>query len=201
MGFSGLASNSTDTAMGRYAQEPDNASKTAKAEGSNLRVHFKNTRETAQAIKKMPLHRATRYLKNVIAQKEIIPFRRFMGGVGRHAQAKVHGTSQGRWPVKSAEFLLHLLKNAESNAEYKGLDADHLVVDHIQVNRAPKMRRRTYRAHGRINPYMSSPCHIEVCLVEKEQAFSKKDEPEKKKVSKKKMQKQNIASRRNEGAM
>merc|ERR1712141_396508 len=125
-------------AMGRYAAEPDKATK---AKGSNLRVHFKNTRETAQAIKKMPLHRATKYLKNVISQKEIIPFRRFVGGVGRHAQAKVHGTSQGRWPKKSAEFLLHLLKNAESNAEYKGLDADHLVVDHIQVNRAPKMRR------------------------------------------------------------
>merc|ERR1712083_1016416 len=172
------------------------------AKGSNLRVHFKNTRETAQAIKSMPLHRATKYLKNVVAHKEIVPFRRFMGGVGRHAQAKVHGTAQGRWPLKSAEFLLQLLKNAESNAEYKGLDPDHLVIEHIQVNRAPKMRRRTYRAHGRINPYMSSPCHIEVCLVEKEQAFSKKDEPEKKKVSKKKkLQKQNLASRRNEGAM
>merc|ERR1712080_71256 len=84
---------------------------------------------------KMPQNRATQYLKNVIEQKEIIPFRRFMGGVGRHAQAEVHGTSQGRWPKKSAEFLLHLLKNAESNAEYKGLDADHLVIDHIQVNR------------------------------------------------------------------
>merc|ERR1712098_28789 len=69
----------------------------------------------------------------------------------------VHGTAQGRWPLKSAEFLLQLLKNAESNAEYKGLDPDHLVIDHIQVNRAPKMRRRTYRAYGRINPYMSSP--------------------------------------------
>merc|ERR1712038_283259 len=196
--------NSTDTAMGRYAQEPDNASKTAKARGSNLRVHFKNTRETAQAIKKMPLHRATRYLKNVIAQKEIIPFRRFMGGVGRHAQAKVHGTSQGRWPVKSAEFLLHLLKNAESNAEYKGLDAAHLVVDHIQVNRAPKMRRRTYRAHGRINPYMSSPCHIELILVEREQAFAKaasSDEPEKKKVSQKKLKRQKLQMDRSEGAM
>merc|ERR1712227_252804 len=185
--------------MGRYAQEPENASKTAKAKGSNLRVHFKNTRETAQAIKKMPLHRATRYLKNVIVQKEIIPFRRFMGGVGRHAQAKVHGTSQGRWPVKSAEFLLHLLKNAES----KGLDADHLVVDHIQVNRAPKMRRRTYRAHGRINPYMSSPCHIELTLVEKEQAFSKAsaEEPEKKKVSQKKLKRQKLQMDRSEGAM
>merc|ERR1712024_146361 len=60
--------------------------------------------------------------------------------------------AQGRWPVKSAEFLLHMLKNAESNAEYKGLDADHLIIEHIQVNRAAKMRRRTYRAHGRIRP-------------------------------------------------
>merc|ERR1711934_959041 len=187
--------------MGRYAIEPDNATKSAKAKGSNLRVHFKNTREAAQAIKKMPLNRATTYLKNVINMKEIIPFRRFMGGVGRHAQAKVHGTSQGRWPKKSAEFLLHLLKNAESNAEYKGLDADHLVIDHIQVNRAPHMRRRTYRAHGRINPYMSSPCHIEITLVEKEQTYSRADEPEKKKVSKKKMQKQKVSAARSEGAM
>merc|ERR1712150_322709 len=133
---------------------------------------------TAQAIKKMPLNRANQYLKNVVAMKEIIPFRRFMGGVGRHAQAKVHGTSQGRWPKKSAEFLLHLLKNAESNAEYKGLDADHLVVDHIQVNRAPKMRRETYRAHGRINAYMSSPCHIEIVLAEREQAIARPTEEE-----------------------
>merc|ERR1711893_471077 len=150
---------------------------------------------TAQAIKSMPLHRASKYLKNVIAHKEIVPFRRFMGGVGRHAQAKVHGTAQGRWPLKSAEFLLQLLKNAESNAEYKGLDPDHLVIEHIQVNHAPKMRRRTYRAHGRINPYMSSPCHIEVCLVEKEQTYARGEEVEKKKVSKKKLKRQKAQMR------
>merc|ERR1712172_215996 len=112
-------------------------------------VHFKNTRETAQAIKAMPLH---------------------------------------------------MLKNAESNAEYKGLDADHLIIEHIQVNRAARMRRRTYRAHGRINPYMSSPCHIEITLVEKEQAFARADEPERKKESKKKLQKQKAQASR-EGGM
>ena len=42
--------------------------------------------------------------------------------------------------MKSAEFLLQLLKNAESNADVKGLDVDSLVIDHIQVNRAPYMR-------------------------------------------------------------
>merc|ERR1711992_446135 len=140
--------------------------------------------------------------KNVTEQKECVPFRRFNGGVGRCAQAKHWKTTQGRWPKKSAEFLLQMLKNAESNAEFKGLDTDHLVIDHIQVNRAPKMRRRTYRAHGRINPYMSSPCHIEMILVEKEQAIAKpEEEPEQKKVSKKKLQKQKLAASRAEGGM
>jgi large subunit ribosomal protein L17e len=68
--------------------------------------------------------------------------------------------------VKSASFLLDLLKNAEANADTKGLDTNNLVVKHIQVNQAPKQRRRTYRAHGRINPYMSNPCHVEMILVE-----------------------------------
>lgn len=35
------------------------------------------------------------------------------------SQAKQFGWTQGRWPKKSAEFLLHMLKNAESNAELK----------------------------------------------------------------------------------
>ncbi|MDK0713535.1 50S ribosomal protein L22, partial [Clostridium perfringens] len=122
--------------MVRYATEPDNPTKSAKARGSYLRVHFKNTRETAQAIKRMHVKRATKYLKNVMAKKEVVPFRRFSGGVGRCAQAKAFKHSQGRWPKKSAEFLLQLLKNAESNAEYKGLDTDHLVIEHIMVNAA-----------------------------------------------------------------
>lgn len=68
----------------------------------------------------------------------------------------------GRWPVKSAKFLLNLLKNAESNAAGNEIDTDGLVIRNIQVQQAPKTRRRTYRAHGRINPYQGHPCHIEV---------------------------------------
>jgi len=120
---------------------------------------LQNTREAAQAIKHMELAKAKRYLEDVCAHKQAIPFRRFCGGVGRTAQAKArHSNGQGRWPVKSATFLLGLLKNAESNAEVKGLDVDTLVVSHIQVNKAQKQRRRTYRAHGRINRKCSPPC-------------------------------------------
>jgi ribosomal protein L22 len=177
------------------------------ARGSDLRVHFKNTRETAFAIRKMTLTRAKRFLEDVLNHKAAVPFRRYSGGVGRNAQVKNagHACGQGRWPVKSAEFVLNLLKNAESNAEVscrpsrgsgrcapqsaeiassrrggegggasrrapgstahvvsctpraphpsqvKGLDTDSLFVSHIQVNRAMQQRRRTYRAHGRVN--------------------------------------------------
>lgn len=77
-----------------------------------------NTRETAHALRKLPLGKAKRYLEDVISHKQAIPFRRFCGGVGRTAQAKNrHSNGQGRWPAKSAKYILDLLKNAESNAE------------------------------------------------------------------------------------
>lgn len=117
-------------------------------------------------------------------------------GLGRHAQAKQkhlphsreHRPSAGalgRWPEKSCNFLLDLLKNAESNAVMKGLDPEKLIIKHIQVNQAPTLRRRTYRAHGRINPYMCYPCHVEMVLVEEKQVTPRSDaEPSKQIVRK-----------------
>lgn len=81
----------------------------------------------------MKLQRAVCYLKNVINHKECVPFRKFVGGISRCGQAKTFKTTIGRWPKKSAVFLLQLLSNAESNADFKGLDVDRLVIDHIQV--------------------------------------------------------------------
>jgi large subunit ribosomal protein L17e len=43
----------------------------------------------------------------------------------------------------------------------------NLVIDHVQVDRAAKGRRRTYRAHGRIGPYLSSQTHIQMYATEK----------------------------------
>uniref|UniRef100_A0A286XYV3 Large ribosomal subunit protein uL22 n=1 Tax=Cavia porcellus TaxID=10141 RepID=A0A286XYV3_CAVPO len=145
-----------------------------KSRGSNLHVH---------------LH-ATKYLKEVPLKKHCVPFWRY----GRCAQAKQWGWTQGWWPKKSAEFLLHMLKNAKSNAELQGLDVDSLVIEHIQVNKAPKMYCCIYRAHGQNNPYMSSPCHTEMILTEKESIVLKPEEEvaQNKKISQKKLKKQNI---------
>merc|ERR1711977_31068 len=162
--------------MVRYAATHIDSAKSARARGSYLRVSYKNTRETAQAINGWKLERAVSFLENVKEHREAVPMRRYAGSTGRTAQGKQFGVSKARWPVKSAEFLLSLLKNAEANADTKGLDTSNLIVKHIQVNQAPKQRRRTYRAHGRINPYMSNPCHIEMILTEGEEVVQKAPE-------------------------
>ncbi|GJZ49133.1 60S ribosomal protein L17-2-like protein [Tanacetum coccineum] len=109
---------------------------------------LQNTRETAHALRKMPLIKAKRYLEDVLAHKQAIPFTRFCRGVGRTARAK----------------------NGHSNGQVKGLDVDALFISHIQVNQAQKQRCRTYRLMGVSTvSYMSSPCHIELTLSEKEE--------------------------------
>ncbi|KAG0336014.1 60S ribosomal protein L17, partial [Podila humilis] len=65
----------------------------------------------------------------------------------------------------------------------KGLEQEALVIKHIQVNQAPRQRRRTYRAHGRINPYMSSPCHIEIILSEEAEGVKREVEAKKPKLN------------------
>eukprot|EP01062_Namystynia_karyoxenos_P054402 TRINITY_DN447_c0_g1_i1.p2 TRINITY_DN447_c0_g1~~TRINITY_DN447_c0_g1_i1.p2 ORF type:complete len:191 (+),score=73.20 TRINITY_DN447_c0_g1_i1:96-668(+) len=154
--------------MGKYSRAVSDNSQVAKARGSDLRVHFKNTWQVARRVRGMRLRKAQRYLTDVLAHKRCVPYIKFRHACGNTPQAKEwkESNGQGRWPRKSVELVQSLLKNAESNADTKGLDADKLAISHIQVNRAQKLRRRCYRAHGRVGAFMSSPCHVELILEE-----------------------------------
>ncbi|KAF8147334.1 ribosomal protein L22/L17 [Mycena galopus ATCC 62051] len=99
------------------------------------------------------------YLADVKEHKQVIPFRRFSGGVGWASHAKQFKATQGRWPEKSVKFILCLLKNAEFNTDAKNIDLEDLIIKNI------KMYRRMYRAHGRINPYQGHPCHMGIILA------------------------------------
>jgi large subunit ribosomal protein L17e len=46
----------------------------------------------------------------------------------------------GRWPEKSVKFVLRLLKNAEANADSKGLELEDLYIKNIVVQQAPVWR-------------------------------------------------------------
>ena len=64
-----------------------------------------------------------------------------------------------------------------SPQQSKGLDLEKTITTHVNCNQAPKMRRRTYRAHGRINAYMSSPAHVQIIVEEKNEEIVKEQKP------------------------
>jgi len=72
----------------RYGSTPIKTEKSARSRGSYLRVSFKNTRETAQAINGWKFERAVQYLENVREHKEAIPMRRYASSTGRTAQGE-----------------------------------------------------------------------------------------------------------------
>ncbi len=145
-----------------------NTKKWCVANAKDLRVHFKNTYETAKAIKGMLLHKAQAYLQQVLDHERCVPFTKYDGATGRTGQAKEWGLTHGRWPEKSVKVIMDLLTNLKANAEAKRLNPDNLVVSNVQVNQAVEGRRRTFRAHGRINAYCSSNCHVAIRGEERE---------------------------------
>ena len=103
-----------------YSRKPGVSSKSALAQVSDLTCHFKNTFETANAIKGMTLRKAQQYYRQVLAKTRCVPFKRYNRKIGRTGQAKeFSGATKGRWPRKSVVAILSLLKNAQSNAVAK----------------------------------------------------------------------------------
>jgi large subunit ribosomal protein L17e len=173
-----------------YSRAP-RTEKSVKARGNDVKASFKNTYEAAKMMMGKTIPVSQQYFNDVLAHNRCVPFQRFSGNIGRTAQAKEFKLTQGRWPEKSCRYLLTLLKNLESNAASKQIDLKDLVIRHVQLNRAANGRRRTYRAHGRVTPYMSHPFHIEV-FAEVEAKDVQKAENKEKVYSLKKQAKRRI---------
>lgn len=176
--------------VNNYSRNPT-SDKHAKACGNDIRVSFKNTYEAAKMMKGKTIEEVKKYFNDVLNHKRCIPFTTFNGGIGRTAQATEFKLTQGRWPEKSIKYLLCLLDNLEANAVAKQLNLKELIIKHVQLNRAAPGRRRTYRAHGRVTPYMSQPFHIEVWAVENAKNVQKPEKKDKvyslKKIAKRKI--------------
>ena len=132
----------------------------------------------------MLLTKAEEYLKDVLEHKRCIPYSRYDHSIGRCSAAIQFGLTKGRYPEKSVRIMLNLINNAKANAETKKLNIEKTIIKNVLVNHATEGRRRTYRAHGSINAYCSSNCHIDIICEELKEAVKKeKKEGEKKEKS------------------
>lgn len=135
--------------------------KTAKALAHELHISPKHAVEICRELKHRPLKSAKSILQDVIALKRAIPMRRY-----NHDVPHRPGIGPGRYPKRAATELLRLLKDAESNAEYKGLDAERLVVAHMAARRGRVIQGSTPRAYGRFSRKNVETVTVEVVLQE-----------------------------------
>ena len=135
---------------------------TAKASGRELRISPKAAREVCAAIKGMMLDEAKEYLRQVIAKKKAVPFRRYNKKLPH--RRGLQKAMAGRYPVKAAAKILEVLESAEANADYKGLDVERLKIIHAAAYPGAKIKRYMPRAFGRATPKFETLCHVEIVL-------------------------------------
>jgi len=141
-----------------YSIEPK-PEKTSKAMGKELHISKKHAHEIASAITGMKVNTARGFLEDVTALKQAVPYKRFTRNVPH-----MKGMCTGRYPQKAAKEFLRVLKNAESNATYKGLDSENLKITHVATKTGHTYMGQFKRAQGRASPKRHETVSIEMIV-------------------------------------
>lgn len=134
---------------------------TAKAIGRELSISPKASVEVCREIRGKMVEDAIQYLEAVIALEKPVRYHRYNGQVG-HKKGKKFGA--GRYPQKVASSILDVIKHAQHNAEYKGLDSENMRIKHISASRGMTTQGYQPRAYGRSTPFNHETANIEVVL-------------------------------------
>lgn len=138
------------------------AEKAARAYGRELRTSWKNAINICRAIQGMKVRAAEKYLEEVIALKRPV---KFTVRYRKVAHKKGLG-GPGRYPKKSAQKTLFVLKNAINNAEYQGLDPDEMVVLHASAYKGRSLTGYMPRAHGRASAKDEDLTNLEIIIAQ-----------------------------------
>ena len=129
----------------------------AKAYGRDLGISTKKSVEICNNLRGKQLKRAEQILEKAIAKEQPIVMKRYIKDM-----AHKKGMATGKYPVKAAVAILKILKNAESNAQNKGLSTKDMIVYHIVAHKASTPWR-----FGRQRRRKMKRTHIEIVLLEK----------------------------------
>ncbi|HEY3272865.1 MAG TPA: 50S ribosomal protein L22 [Methanocella sp.] len=146
-----------------YAAQYDPAT-TAKAMAYEINVSPKHCVEILRQLRGMKVVRAKTYLEHVIEKTESVPFKRFARNVGHKRHQS--GWASGRYPVKASKEILKLIKHAEANAEYKGLEPENMTIIHATSKKGRVIQGVMPRAMGRATPWNIELVTVEIVLGE-----------------------------------
>ena len=144
--------------MSKYKYSTKISENSAKAVGISLPISTKYAVETLNMIRNKPTVKAKAMLELVIAKKKPVAFNRYKKEI---AHQKGKGVATGKYPIKCCTYLLNLIKSAEANAQFKGLNTANLIIKHASAQQGPTTRR-----YGR-HPGKAKKTHVEIVLEEK----------------------------------
>lgn len=101
----------------------------AKAQQYNIDASYKDLCAVCSNLRGLSADEGVKYLEAVLVGFPVL-YKRWNKKLGHRKEL---GGRKGRYPVKSAEFVLMVLKNAIANAGTKGLD--NLMIVHVQANK------------------------------------------------------------------
>lgn len=119
--------------MKGYTFREYNKEHMARAIGMALPISFKQSVEICNFIKNKNVSYAKKLLKDVINKKAAVPFKRYNFDLGHKKKA-----GPARYPKKASDRIIRLIENAESNAQFKGLNTSNLVIAHVSAHKAGK---------------------------------------------------------------
>lgn len=147
----------------------------ARAISKDVEISTKVSLEIASFLRGKTTKKAKQILERVLEMKQAIPYKRFTDGVGHRKGA---GIAQGRFPQKASEQFIKLIKQAEANAQAKGLSEDLKIV-HLVANKSSstfhqgRQRRRKFKR-----------THLEIAVQEMDKAETKPAKKATKKTTK-----------------
>ena len=145
-----------------YSQKAGDKNKTAKGMGPGLNMSFKHSVVICDRVRNMMLNDAITLLESVVEMKKTIPFKRFRKGIGHRKGLGKYNIA--KYPKKAASEILKVLRNAEANADYKGLDTEKMKLVHIQAQKG--VARRRLKPKGRWHLWKSQLVHIQAITKE-----------------------------------
>ncbi len=131
-----------------YAYSSKATENSAKAVGLALPISRKQSTQVCSAIRGLNLQKAKKLLEDAIALKKPIAMKKYNWNTGHKA-----GMGPGSYAPSTCSQILKILKNAEANAQFKGLSTGNLIVVRASAQKGPtvmhfgRQRTKTKRTH------------------------------------------------------
>ena len=146
----------------KYSFQEFDATSMARASTVNAKISMKKSVELARALVGKKVHVAQAFLENVMAQKQVVEYRRYNTEMP-HRKGK--GVMAGGYPVNVAEVFLKVLLNAKKNAENLNLGEE------LKVKSASSRKGASRYKMSRLSGRKMKATHVEIILA---QATTKK---------------------------